>query len=78
VTSLEIAAAAYERQVSEVVNEDDDVASYVRSLEESEDAEPRSGRPRGHPAGHEPMPPMVGGDALAAEVEQFLREHGDS
>jgi proteasome assembly chaperone (PAC2) family protein len=84
VTSLEIASAAYERQVSEVVNEDDDVASYVRSLEESDDAELQPGpsssgsrHPSGH-EGHEPMPPMVGGDALAAEVERFLREHGES
>jgi predicted ATP-grasp superfamily ATP-dependent carboligase len=64
VVSLQIAASAYERQVSEVVNEDDDVASYVRSLEESDDAEQES--------------EMVGGDALAAEVEQFLRDHGDT
>jgi len=82
VTSLEIASAAYERQVSEVVNEDDDVASYVRSLEETDDADPAdlpaAGPSTGHPSGHEPMPPMVGGDALAAEVERFLREHGDS
>ncbi|HEV7886673.1 MAG TPA: PAC2 family protein [Acidimicrobiales bacterium] len=79
VTSLEIASAAYERQVSEVVNEDEDVASYVRGLEESDDAErPSAEASRGHPSGQEPMPPMVGGDALAAEVERFLREHGDS
>jgi predicted ATP-grasp superfamily ATP-dependent carboligase len=61
--SLEIAASAYERQVSEVVNEDEDVASYVHSLEVDDDAERE--------------PDFVGGDALAAEVEQFLRDHGD-
>jgi proteasome assembly chaperone (PAC2) family protein len=76
VTSLEIAAAAYERQVSEVVAEDEEVASYVRSLEETDDAEQA---PQRHPSYEQgPMPPLVGGDALAAEVERFLREHGDS
>jgi proteasome assembly chaperone (PAC2) family protein len=85
VTSLEIASAAYERQVSEVVNEDEDVASYVRGLEESDDAErtDTDGEPDGdrepihgsHPSGHG----IDGsGDALAAEVERFLREHGDT
>ncbi|HZQ26706.1 MAG TPA: PAC2 family protein [Acidimicrobiales bacterium] len=64
VVSLQIAASAYERQVSEVVDEDEDVASYVRSLEESDDAEQAS--------------ELAGGDTLAAEVEQFLREHGDT
>lgn len=78
VTSLEIASAAYERQVSEVVNEDEDVASYVRSLEETDDEERTSGVAIGGHPSQEPMPPMVGGDALAAEVERFLREHGDS
>jgi proteasome assembly chaperone (PAC2) family protein len=72
VISLEIAAAAYERQVSEVVAEDDDVAAYVRSLEDSDDDE--RGAEHG-PSGH-PSQPMPGGDALAAEVERFLREQG--
>jgi predicted ATP-grasp superfamily ATP-dependent carboligase len=76
-TSLEIASAAYERQVSEVVAEDDDVAAYVRSLEDTDDAERDTGEGLGpddrmvHPS-----QPMVGGDALAAEVERFLREQG--
>ncbi|MDQ1437883.1 MAG: hypothetical protein QOK43_1512 [Acidimicrobiaceae bacterium] len=80
VTSLEIAAAAYERQVSEVVAEDDDVAAYVRSLEETDDAErAEMPSPTRHPSRpDQPMPPMVGGDALAAEVERFLREQGEA
>src|SRR4051794_30513419 len=36
-TALEIAAASYERQVSEVVESDDDVSEYVHRLEESSD-----------------------------------------
>jgi predicted ATP-grasp superfamily ATP-dependent carboligase len=71
-TSLEIAASAYERQVTDVVSEDDDVAAYVRSLEETEDTEQADDR-LVHPS-----QPMVGGDALAAEVERFLREQGGS
>ena len=38
-TDLEIAAAAYERQVSEVVSDDEDMAGYVERLEESFDGD---------------------------------------
>lgn len=80
ITSLQIAASAYERQVSEVVAEDDDVAAYVRSLEESDDAERAEGvtlgDEHGDPASHPSRLDQVGGDALAAEVERFLREQG--
>lgn len=34
---LQIAAAAYERQVTEMVDSDEDVAAYVRQLEEADD-----------------------------------------
>ena len=62
VQELEIAAAAYERQVSEVVAQDDDVADSVRRLEEIDDA-----------GGDDPLdwPPS---DGLADEVERFLRD----
>ena len=64
-TALEIAAASYERQVSEVVETDDDVSEYVHRLEESSD----------EPDEEEDLP---SGEALAAEFEKFLREqHGD-
>jgi len=36
-TDLEIAAASYERQVSELVAEDDETADYVRTLEDNHD-----------------------------------------
>jgi proteasome assembly chaperone (PAC2) family protein len=59
-TDLEIASASYARQISEVVANDDDVASYVSQLEtradETDELEVQTG------------------DALAAEVERFLRE----
>ncbi|MEA3019917.1 MAG: hypothetical protein QOI47_1441 [Actinomycetota bacterium] len=57
-TDLEIASAAYERQVSDVVANDDDMASYVENLERHYDEERR----------------VPSGDELVAEVERFLRE----
>jgi predicted ATP-grasp superfamily ATP-dependent carboligase len=63
-TALEIAAASYERQVSEVVETDDDVSEYVHRLEETAEDEDEEELPTG--------------EALAAEFERFLREqHGD-
>ena len=57
-TDLEIAAAAYERQVTEVVEGDEEMTEYVEQLEERyvDDGE------------------MVGTDGLVEEVERFLRD----
>ena len=60
---LQVAAADYERQVSEVVASDDDVAAYVRRLEANADE------------GAATDMEMVTGDALADELERYLREH---
>lgn len=57
-TDLEIAASAYERQITELVSEDDDTAAYIASLEEAFDEGP-----------DEPDP-----QALVEEVERFLRD----
>ena len=62
-TALEIAAASYERQVSEVVESDDDVSEYVHRLEESSD--------EGDDDEDIELPT---GDALAADFERYLRE----
>jgi len=60
---LQVMAADYERQVSEVVDSDDDVAAYVRRLEDhADDPDERGGLE------------LVSGDALADELERFLRE----
>lgn len=70
VDSLELRAAAqeYERQVTDRIADDEDVAAYVASLEESSDSEWTE------PAGAEGI--RLGGiDELASEVERFLREH---
>ena len=62
-TDLEISSASYERQVSEVVASDEDVADYVRRLEEADGDDDTDVRME-----------MLSGDALAAEVEDFLRD----
>lgn len=61
-TDLEIATSAYERQITELVSEDDDTAEYIRTLEEQYDDGELS----------EPDP-----TALVEEVEQFLRDQRD-
>jgi predicted ATP-grasp superfamily ATP-dependent carboligase len=63
---LRAAAMAYVDQVSERVADDDEAAAYVASLEEADDLE------------QEDVSTIPSGDALAAEVERFLRdEHRD-
>jgi predicted ATP-grasp superfamily ATP-dependent carboligase len=58
-TELQIATAEYERQVSELVAEDDETTDYVAALEERYDEEPDS---------------IEDGASLVDEVERFLRE----
>lgn len=71
---LDVAAAAYDRQVDAAVEGDDDLAAYVRQLEANvadEDAliDPENGAGGG---GQLAWPPPTG--SLAAEAERFLRE----
>jgi proteasome assembly chaperone (PAC2) family protein len=62
-TDLEIAAASYERQVSELVADDEEAALYVARLE-AEVPEPPPG-------------PLPSAESLAQEAERFLRRHRD-
>ena len=62
-TDLEIASASYERQVSELVEADEETITYVASLEER------------HDAGSTELP---SGGSIADEVERFLRDHPGS
>ena len=71
-TDLEIAAASYVRQVNEVVEADSDVAEYVRRLEEDADGDDDDDDDVEMDFDEQDLP---GGDALAAEVERYLREH---
>jgi len=64
-TDLEIASAAYERQIDELVAEDDDTAAYVARLEESVDEE----------AASTSLADSVASGDLIAEVERFLRDN---
>jgi predicted ATP-grasp superfamily ATP-dependent carboligase len=60
------AVQSWEERVSELIAENDALAEYVQRLEET--------------ASEEPLAPgnLPSGDAIAAEVERFLREHGSS
>lgn len=61
-TDLEIASAAYERQVTELVEEDDETSDYVTQLEQRHDAgDDDEGSAR----------------SLVEEVERFLRNRND-
>lgn len=60
-TDLEIAAASYERQINQLVDDDEETQAYVAALEQRHDEEIE----------HAPT------DDLVEEVERFLREHGD-
>jgi len=62
VTDLEIASATYERQVNELVAEDEETAEYVTDLEERWDAN------EDHDLNDDP-------ELLVAEVEEFLRDN---
>ena len=59
--TLKRAASAWEQQVSEMIEENEDLTSYVHRLEESA----RESQDLGE---------VPSGDALAAELERFLRE----
>jgi proteasome assembly chaperone (PAC2) family protein len=65
VTDLQIGAAAYERSVSERVEADEEAVAYVRQLEEADEDD----------SDDEDTEELVlpSTDALAAEVERFLR-----
>ncbi|HTW07660.1 MAG TPA: PAC2 family protein [Acidimicrobiales bacterium] len=72
VVELEISAAAYERQINELVASDDDASAYVTRLEE-QDSEADAGGQMGAEDGPKLGP--ASGEHLAAEVERYLRDH---
>ena len=70
-TALEIASAAYEREVDEVVNNDEDLTGYVNRLETMVDS--------GQPFGDDDDDDDEGDSAdtvddLVEELERFLRD----
>lgn len=58
-TDLEIASAAYERQLDELVSEDEETAGYVEQLERRYDSDDEDAT----------------AESLIDEVERFLRDH---
>ena len=65
-SSLEEAAADYERQVSRAVEMDPEVQAFVERLERAADEEEGSPDPSSLPSG----------DVLAREFQRFLRQRG--
>jgi hypothetical protein len=90
-TDLDIAAAAWERSVGEVVAGDADVQNYVEKLEErfdhagelddTDDDEVIAMLPDLDDEDDEDdefdEDDLPSGDSLAADFERYLREHGD-
>jgi predicted ATP-grasp superfamily ATP-dependent carboligase len=73
--NLEKEAANYERSIAALVNQDDDLAGYVRRLENAVD----STDPVPEPAVAPPLPTDdASAEALVEELEQFLREQDGS
>lgn len=62
-TDLEIAASAYERQIDQMVEDDDETAEYVAQLLDHHDR-------------NDELKPLSG-DELAQQVERFLRDQPD-
>ena len=70
---LQIASTQYERQVNEVVDGDEDMSRYVRQLEEAYSEEDSDDDDADDDVGAL-VADLPSADALAAEVEQYLRD----
>ncbi len=60
---METAAAIWERQVREVLEQDENLLAYVRQLEEASAEEEAA------------LDPLTSGEQLAEELERFLQDH---
>ena len=69
---LQIASAAYERQIDELVSADEDTAAYVASLEEDADADDERNADARLDVSGDPLEDADPGD-LVEQVERFLR-----
>lgn len=65
-TELETAADRFREQVSAAVAQDDEISGYVRTLEENADAD------------EDEDSPIPSGDAIAKEIQRYLRQQDDS
>ena len=66
---VELSARGWEREVNEAIEEDGNLADYVKRLEEASDGDLVAGV-----LGSD----VLSGEELAAELERYLREHGAS
>jgi len=71
VASLARAAGRWESGVAKMLEDNDELAAYVRRLEEAADTDGSGDEGVQGAASGEPLP---SGDAIAAELERFLRE----
>lgn len=69
---LERAAAAFDQQISELIARDPKLASYVKQMEMRDEG--GGAAEESAPSEHEPSLPS--GDALAEELQRFLRDQG--
>ncbi|MGQ0826579.1 MAG: PAC2 family protein [Actinomycetota bacterium] len=80
-TDLDIASAAWERSVGEVVTADEDVSSYVARLEARYDDSVEAAFERDDEEGDEDdwldEDDLPSGDSLAADFERYLRDQPD-
>jgi proteasome assembly chaperone (PAC2) family protein len=78
-TDLQLAAAAYDRQVKDLVADDDDLSAYVARLEAAVDRQDQGETSFG-PAAQGPLAPGLAeagsAERLAEEAERFLRDLG--
>jgi proteasome assembly chaperone (PAC2) family protein len=74
VAQLQVAAAAYERQIDDLVASDEDALAYVHRLEAQDEEESEQARRQPRHAGEAPHLSPATGERLAAEVERYLRE----
>lgn len=65
---LESASDRFREQVSAAVSQDEEISGYVRTLEENADAD----------ADDESTNPIPSGDAIAKEIQRFLRQQDGS
>jgi len=75
VAKLQVSAAAYERQINEIVAGDEQVSAYVTRLEE-QDAEDHPAEADLPPTEDNPRLNPASGERLAAEAERYLRDQG--
>jgi proteasome assembly chaperone (PAC2) family protein len=68
---IELAARVFEREVTEAIEEDGNLAAYVRRLEEASEVS-------GDEDDEASALHVASGEDIAAELERFLREHNGS